>query len=130
MEKLSKKQLNIIGVISISIAAIFLILVIVIPIFLKRQMTYNYIQKCTPTMDNTHLWASFPGEINSNLSHHFSFFNYEKNGKEYKINLKNNISIEEEVKYTNFSNDENNIYFLNNRSYKFLNEKKMEIMIL
>ena len=124
MEKLSKKQLNIIGVISISIAAIFLILVIVIPIFLKRQMTYNYIQKCTPTMDNTHLWASFPGEINSNLSHHFSFFNYEKNGKEYKINLKNNISIEEEVKYTNFSNDENNIYFLNNRSYKFLNEKK------
>ena len=126
IEKLSKNQLNIIGVLSISIATIFLVLVIVIPIFLKRQMTNNYIQKCNPTINNTKLWASFPGELDSNLSHHFSFFNYQRNGEEYKINLHKNISIKEEVNYTNFTKDENNIYFLNNRSYQYLNEQNSE----
>ena len=124
LDNFSKKTLNIIAISGISLATIFLILVIVIPIFLKRQMTNDYVQKCNPTINNTNIWASFPGELKSSLSHHFSFFNYEKNGENYKINVLNNISIEEKVNYSDFSKDENNIYFYNNRSYEFLEEKK------
>ena len=126
LDNLSKKTLNAIGIISVVLATIMLILVIVLPNLLKRQMKKDYIEKCNPSMDNTNLWASFPGELNSKLLHIFSFFDYEtvnEKDKSYKINLKSNVTIEEQVKYTNFKKEENTIYFFNNRTYKNVADK-------
>ena len=130
LDNLSKKALNIIGVTSVVLATLMIILVIVLPIQFKRILKNDYIQKCNPSLDNTNIWASFPGELDSKLLHTFSFFNYEKIDGEknlYKINYKSNITIEEKVNYTNFSKIDNTIYFLNNRTYKNLeNEKENE----
>ena len=64
LDKLSKRALNAIGIISAIIATIMLILVIVIPILMKRKYKNDYIQKCNPSMENTDIWASFPGKLN------------------------------------------------------------------
>ena len=113
LDKLSKRALNAIGIISAIIATIMLILVIVIPILMKRKYKNDYIQKCNPSMENTDIWASFPGKLNSKLTHNFSFIDYETD----KIKLKYNISLEEDVKYINFSQEDTTIFFRNNRTY-------------
>ena len=122
LNKLSKHTLNIIGIVSSVLASIMIILVIVIPILLRRKFTKDYISKCNPSMNNTNIWATFPGELNSKLYHNFGFFNYEKKSTEenkYEINIKSNITIEEEIKYINFTKEEetNTIYYYNNRTY-------------
>ena len=127
LDKLTKKTLNIIGVISATLATIMLILVIVIPILYKRKKKNDYIQKCNPSMANTNIWASFPGDLNSKLLHNFGFFNYEVNTEKensFKINLKTIIEIEEQIKYTGFIQEDNDIYFYNNRTYKETNQKE------
>ena len=127
LDRLTKKTLNIIGVISATLATIMLILVIVVPILYKRKKKNDYIQKCNPSMDNTNIWASFPGDLNSKLLHNFGFFEYEeKKEKEnsFKISLKTNIEIEEQVKYTNFTQVDSDIFFYNNRAYKETNKKE------
>ena len=126
LDNLSKKTLNTIGIISIVLASIMLILVIALPILLKRQLKKDYIGKCNPSLDNTDIWASFPGKLDTKLLHTFSFFDYETiNEKEqlYKINYKSNVTIEEQVNYTNFKKEENTIYFFNNRTYKNVADK-------
>ena len=118
---LSIKTLNAIGIICTILATIMLILVIVVPILLKRKLSNDFIEKCNPSLENTNIWATFPGELESKLLHTFKFFDYqETDDKEnpLKINYKANIIIEEKVNYTNFSKDDNNIYFNNNRNYK------------
>ena len=120
---LSKKTLNAIGIICTILATIMLILVIVVPILLKRKLSNDFIEKCNPSLENTNIWATFPGELESKLLHTFKFFDYqETDDKEnpLKINYKANIIIEEKVNYTNFSKDDNNIYFNNNRNYKYV----------
>ena len=126
LDNLSKKTLNTIGIISIVLATIMLILVIVLPILLKRQLKKNFIEKCNPSMENTDLWASFPGELTSKLLHTFTFYDYEETNEKdklYKINFKSNVTIEEQVKYTNFSKEDTTIYFYNNRTYRNANNK-------
>ena len=120
---LSIKTLNAIGIICTILATIMLILVIVVPILLKRKLSNDFIEKCNPSLENTNIWATFPGELESKLLHTFKFFDYqETDDKEnpLKINYKANIIIEEKVNYTNFSKDDNNIYFNNNRNYKYV----------
>ena len=125
LEKLSKKTLNVIGVISATLATIMLILVIVIPILYKRKKKNDYIQKCNPSMDNTNIWASFPGDLNSKLLHNFGFFDYEvEKDNKLKINLKTNVEIEEQIKYTDFTQEDSDIFFYNNRTYKKINQKE------
>ena len=120
---LSIKSLNAIGIICTILATIMLILVIVVPILLKRKLSNDFIEKCNPSLENTNIWATFPGELESKLLHTFKFFDYQEiDDKEnpLKISYKANIIIEEKVNYTNFSKDDNNIYFNNNRNYKYV----------
>ena len=126
LDRISKKTLSIVGILCTVLATIMLILVIVIPILLKRKLTNDYIEKCNPTLENTKIWASFPGELDSKLLHTFKFFDYQETNekdKPLKINYKSNVVIEEQVNYTNFSKDENNIYFTNSRNYKNVADK-------
>ena len=97
---LSKKTLNAIGIICTILATIMLILVIVVPILLKRKLSNDFIEKCNPSLENTNIWATFPGELESKLLHTFKFFDYqETDDKEnpLKINYKASIIIEEKI---------------------------------
>lgn len=133
MERLSKEQLNCIGIICVSIATLMLILVIVLPIMLKTKKTNDFTQKSTPSLNNTDLWAKFPGDIHSNLTHSYYIFDYKltQNNdlkKSYKIEEKTEFSITEEISYDNFFNDEAEdiIYFNTNRTYIYNGENKDE----
>ena len=127
MDKVFKeKQLHCLGIISIAIATLMLILVIVLPIMLKRKKTNDFTQKSFPTINNTNLWAKSPGDLNSTLTHKYDFFEYKANsGNSLQIELKSNFSIREEVAYSNFVENkaEDTIYFNTNRTYKFLEGK-------
>ena len=127
MDKLSKEQLNAIGIISIVIATLCLILVLVLPNILKTKKTNDFTQKCLPTMENTNLWAKFPGDLQSSITHNYGFFNYKINeenklNKPYDIEIISNNSIKEEISYNDFiqNSTENTIYFNTNRSYTYL----------
>ena len=107
IDKFSANILNVLGILSIVIAAISLILVIVLPIVLKTKKTNDFTQKCSSTLNNTDLWAKFPGELNTSITHTYGFFNYkienaDKFDKSYEIEIKKNISIKEEISFDNF----------------------------
>ena len=98
---------------------------------LKTKKTNDFTQKTSPTLDNTNLWATFPGDLHSSLTHKYEIYNYtvvESNGpiKSYDYNVKSNFSIKEEVKYQNFSQNENTIYFNANKTYTYVESNKAE----
>ena len=97
-QKIPKQCLHLIGILCITFATIMLILVIVLPITLKRKMSNDFTQKCSPTMNNTNLWAKFPGELNSSLFHNYLIFDYKPPddiSKNFRIDVKSNISIQD-----------------------------------
>ena len=131
MDRLSKNHLNCIGIISISIATLMLILVIVLPIMLKKKKTNDFTEKCSPTVNNTDLWAKFPGAINSTLTHKYEVFNYKTNsqnnlGESNEIEVKSDFTILENITYSNFKEKENgdNIYFNADRTYQYYKGNK------
>lgn len=128
IDKLSSKQLNIIGITSASIALLMLILTIVLPNLIKTKKNNDYVNKSIPKTDNTDIWASFPGEINTTLKHNYEVFGYTQkdSSKAYSFKPITNFSILEEVKYQNFTEDkENNTIFFNaNRTYAYIEDKK------
>lgn len=133
MDRLSKNQLNCIGIISICIGTLMLILVIVLPIMLKNKKTNDFTQKCSPTVNNTNLWAKFPGDLNSTITHKYEIFNYKTNsqnnlGDSNEIEVKSDFTILENISYSNFKEDEKeeNIYFNANRTYQYYNGNNKE----
>ena len=131
IDRLSKNQLNVITIVSFSLATLMLILVIVLPIMLKTKKINDFTQKTSPTLDNINLWATFPGDLHSTLIHKYEIYNYtvvESNGpiKSYDYNVNSTFSIQEEVKYQNFSQTENTIYFNANKIYTYVGSNKNE----
>ena len=68
-------------------------------------------KKSTPTIDNVDLWAHFPGELSSLITHKFQVVEYSDNLN--KATIKDSIDLIEEVKYDNFnySESEDKMYF-------------------
>ena len=126
-----------IGIISIIIAILCLIFVIVFPNIIDSEEANNFTEKCLPTLDNTNLWAKFPGVLQSTITHNYGFFNYKINeenklNKPYDIEIISNISIKEEISYNDFiqNSTENTIYFNTNRSYTYLGNNDDEKTII
>ena len=128
MDRLSKNHLNCIGIISISIATLMLILVIVLPIMLKKKKTNDFTEKCSPTVNNTNLWAKFPGDLNSTLTHKYEVFNYKTNSQNNEIEVNSNFTILENVTYSKFKEKDNgnNINFNADRTYQYYNGNNKE----
>lgn len=119
LDKLTVKQLNAIAIISIVIATLSLVLTIVLPFIIKTKKTNDFTQKCSPSLENTDLWAKFPGQLQTTITHNYSFYDF--NNKD-SGELTSNISIREEISYSNFvqNETENTIYFDTNRTYKYI----------
>ena len=121
--KVSKKTCKIIGIVAITIASLFVLLVVIVPILARKSFASDYIEKSNPTKENTNLWAKFPGDLKTTLTHNFAFFDYDYDGppeqNKYKIKLNNNITLDENVIYDKFEEDKgtNSIHFYNNRTY-------------
>ena len=107
-----------------------LILVIVLPIMIKKKKTNDFTQKCSPTLNNTNLWAKFPGDLKSTLTHKYEVFNYKTNSQNdsKEIEVESNFTILENISYSNFTQDEKgeNIYFNANRTYQYYSGNNKE----
>ena len=116
LNKISKKTCRIIGIVTISIASVFVLLVVIIPILGRKWYVSDYIIKSNPTMENTNLWAKFPGDLKSVHNHNFIFFEYDKNRTTNKTNVKiyKNITLDENITYSEFKqgDDGKSIFFL------------------
>ena len=119
LDNLTAKQLNAILIISIVIATLSLVLTISLPFIIKTKKTNDFTQKCSPSLENTDLWAKFPGQLQTTIIHNYSFYNF--NNKD-EGELTSNISLIEEVSYSNFiqNSSENTIYFDTNRTYNYV----------
>ena len=121
LNKISKKTCRIIGIVTISIASVFVLLVVIIPILGRKWYVSDYIIKSNPTMENTNLWAKFPGDLKSVHNHNFIFFEYDKNRTTNKTNVKiyKNITLDENITYSEFKqgDDGKSIFFFNNRTF-------------
>lgn len=119
LDKLTAKQLNAIAIISIVIATLTLVLTISLPFIIKTKKTNDFTQKCSPTLENTNLWAKFPGQLQTTITHNYSFYDFKnKDAGEGTLNF----SITEEISYSNFvqNTSENTIYFDTNRTYNYV----------
>ena len=121
LNKISKKTCRIIGIVTISIASVFVLLVVIIPILGRKWYVSDYIIKSNPTMENTNLWAKIPGDLKSVHNHNFIFFEYDKNRTTNKTNVKiyKNITLDENITYSEFKqgDDGKSIFFFNNRTF-------------
>ena len=102
----------------ISIASLFVLLIVVVPILARKSFSSEYIIKSNPSMENTNLWAKFPGDLKSVLTHNFIFFDYDKvqeeNTTKNVLLLSENITLDENIAYSEFKqgDDGKSIFFL------------------
>ena len=119
--KVSKKTCKIIGIVTITIASLFVLLVVVVPILARKSFASGYIEKSNPTKDNTNLWGKFPGDLKTTLTHNFTFFDYDaaKEENKYNIFVKKSIILDGSINYDKFKEDQEtkSIFFYNNRTY-------------
>lgn len=121
---MSKKKLTIIAFIFCGFAIIFLLSVIILPIILKSNIKSTYREKTTPNLDNTNLWARFPGEIKSKTTHTFNILDYSQKNPKFKDSL----VLEEKTSYENFTfkSEENKLVFDARSNYSVTNKPNNE----
>ena len=119
LKKISKKTCKIIGIVTITIASLFVLLVVIVPILGRKAYSTDYIIKSNPAMDNTNLWAKFPGDLKSTLKHNFIFFDYDQKSNKTSLRVYKNITLDENIAYSQFKQGEDgkSIYFFNNRTF-------------
>ena len=108
---MDKKIWLILGICFCLLTLVLIILVIVLPIVRKSNAMDDSSSKSIPRLDNTNLWAHFPGELSSTINHKFQVVEYSDNLN--KTTIKDSIDLTEEVKYDNFnySESEDKMYF-------------------
>ena len=120
-----QKKMKIIAYTFCAIAVVLIILVIVLPIVIKDNVKSKYTKKTKPKIDNTNLWAKFPGDIKTNTTHSFHILDYYENNNS---KIKDSLILEEDILYENFnfSEKEEKITFDAKTQFKLLNQPKNE----
>ena len=104
MENPEKHKYKVIAITLTSITIIFIILVIVLPIIIENKIESDSKEKTTPHSDNTNLWAKFPGDLKTTLTHEFKILEYSENQNfNGSVKVKDSITLKEEVFYDNFN---------------------------
>ena len=104
---------------------LLIIVVIALPIILKNRIKSKYTDQTLPEIDNTNLWARFPGEIKSNTVHTFNILDYNENNSP---KISDTLSLEEKILYDNFNLNEKNdkLTFDAKFQYKVSSQSKNE----
>ena len=108
---MEKKIWLILAIIFSLLTLLFILLVILLPISKKKDAESECLKKSLPSMDNTNVWAKFPGELESTTNHIFNIFEYQDDLKSAKV--KSKLELKESIEYENFKKveNENKIYF-------------------
>lgn len=97
---MEKKYWLLCGILAGIVTVTLIILAIVLPSTKESSAESESKEHSTPGKDNTNLWATFPGELNTKTFHTFSFYEYADGLKE--VTIKDKIKLEEKTKYDNF----------------------------
>ena len=97
---MDKKIWLILSIVFCALTILFLILVIALPITKKKDAEKEAKEHSIPGLDNTALWAEFPGDLKTQTTHTFSILEYSDDLK--SASVKDSIKLSEEIKYTNF----------------------------
>ena len=100
---IDQKKWKFIAITFCAITLVLIVLVIVLPIVIKDNIQTSYVEKSKPNLENTNLWAKFPGDIKTTMTHKFSFLDY----SEKKPKIKDSFTLEEEISYDKFNYTEN-----------------------
>ena len=116
--------MKVVAFIFCEITILLIILVIILPILIKNKVKSNYIEKSRPHSDNTNLWAKFPGDIKTKITHIFNILDYSENN----LKIKDSLTLEEETFYDNFNftDKEDKLLFDAKSKFKKSNTPKNE----
>jgi len=119
-----QKKTKVVAFTFCAITILLIILVIVLPILIKNKVKSNYIEKSRPHSDNTNLWAKFPGDIKTKMTHTFNILDYSENDPK----IKDSLTLEEEIFYDNFNftDKEDKLLFDAKSKFKISNTPKNE----
>ena len=111
----------------ITMAILFILFAIFIPIVMKDRMKYSFKEKTKIDKDNINLWGKFPGDLKTELNHTFQFFDYSKSKNSLSL-INSSIILNESIDYNITSTDENvdhiNIY--SKKNYNIKEESKID----
>ena len=125
MENPEKHKYKVIAITLTSITIIFIILVIVLPIIIENKIESDSKEKTTPHSDNTNLWAKFPGDLKTTLTHEFKILEYSENQIfNGSVKVKDSITLKEEVFYDNFNFTDKEDLITFDAKTKFFIDKK------
>ena len=71
-----QKNMKVLAITFTAITILLILLVIVLPLLIKSKIKSNYIEQTTPHSDNTNLWAKFPGDVKTKMTHTFNILDY------------------------------------------------------
>ena len=95
----SQKKMKILAYTLCVLTILLIIVVILVPILVKNNVKSKYTKKTKPKIDNTNLWAKFPGDIKTKTTHSFNILDYyESNNSK----IKDSLVLEEDIFYDNF----------------------------
>ena len=120
-----ENKLKIVAYTFCALTIVLIVLVIVLPIVLKRNIKSEYTDKTKPKIDNINLWAKFPGDIKTQITHTFNVLDHTT--KE-SPKIKDSLILDEEIAYENFNllEKENKLLFDAKYQYKLTNTPKSE----
>ena len=105
----------------ITMALLFILFAIFIPLIMKDRMKLSFRDKTIPDKDNINLWGKFPGDLKTELNHNFNFFDY-SNSKNSIPLINSSIILNETIDYNIINTDEKidhiNIYSKKNYTIK------------
>lgn len=96
---IDQKNMKVLAITFTAITILLILLVIVLPLLIKSKIKSNYIEQTTPHSDNTNLWAKFPGDVKTKMTHTFNILDYSQDN----LKIKDSLTLEEEVFYDNFN---------------------------
>ena len=108
-----------------ALTIVLIVLVIVLPIVLQRNIKSDYTDKTKPKIDNINLWAKFPGDIKTQTTHTFNVLDHTTKDSP---KIKDSLILDEEIVYDNFNllEKENKLLFDAKYQYKLTNTPKNE----
>ena len=121
----SQNKMKILAYTFCVLTILLIIVVILVPILVKNNVKSKYTKKTKPKIDNTNLWAKFPGDIKTKTTHSFNILDYyESNNSK----IKDSLVLEEDILYDGFifTEKEKKITFDAKTQYNLTKQPKNE----
>ena len=116
----NQKILKIIAFIFLSLTVLSIVVVIITPIIIKKNIESKYRDKTIPGKNNINLWAKYSGDLKSKTTHTFKILDHSKDS----LSIKDSLILEEKTLYDNFEYKDNNKIKFDAKSFFNIDEPK------